>query len=89
MNNRVYVGNASFETTEDGIRDLFSPHGEVTSVRMITDRETGRFRGFLFVEMATEEQAAAAIAALDGTEVDGRALKVNVARERPPRSQDR
>lgn len=89
MNNRVYVGNASFETTEDAIRDLFTPHGEVTSVRMITDRETGRFRGFLFVEMETEEQAAAAIAALDGTEVDGRALKVNIARERPPRSQDR
>ncbi len=89
MNNRVYVGNASFETTEDAIRDLFSPHGEVTSVRMITDRETGRFRGFLFVEMETEEQAEAAIAALDGTEVDGRALKVNIARERPPRSQDR
>jgi len=89
VNNRVYVGNASFETTEDAIRDLFTPHGEVTSVRMITDRETGRFRGFLFVEMETEEQAAAAIAALDGTEVDGRALKVNIARERPPRSQDR
>ena len=89
MNNRVYVGNASFETTEDAIRDLFTPHGEVTSVRMITDRETGRFRGFLFVEMETEEQATAAIAALDGTEVDGRALKVNIARERPPRSQDR
>ena len=89
MNNRVYVGNASFETTEDAIRDLFTPHGEVTSVRMITDRETGRFRGFLFVEMETEEQAAAAIEALDGTEVDGRALKVNIARERPPRSQDR
>ena len=89
MNNRVYVGNASFETTEDTIRDLFSAHGEVTSVRMITDRETGRFRGFLFVEMATEEQAEAAIGALDGTELDGRALKVNVARERPPRSEDR
>lgn len=89
MNNRVYVGNASFETTEDTIRDLFTPHGEVTSVRLITDRETGRFRGFLFVEMATSEQAEAAIAALDGTEVDGRALKVNIARERPARSEDR
>ncbi len=89
MNNRVYVGNASFETTEDTIRDLFTAHGEVTSVRMITDRETGRFRGFLFVEMATAEQAEAAIAALDGTELGGRQLKVNIARERPPRSEDR
>ena len=89
VNNRVYVGNVSFETTEDAVRELFAAHGEVTSVRMITDRETGRFRGFLFVEMATEEQAEAAIAALDGNEVDGRPLKVNVARERPPRFQDR
>ncbi|MBU8913975.1 MAG: RNA-binding protein [Spirochaetales bacterium] len=89
MNNRVYVGNVSFQTTEDSVRDLFAAHGEVASIRMITDRETGRFRGFLFVEMVTEEQAEAAIAALDGTEVDGRPLKVNIARERPPRSEDR
>ena len=89
VNNRVYVGNVSFQTTEDAVRDLFAAHGEVVSIRMITDRETGRFRGFLFVEMATEEQAEAAIAALDGTEVDERPLKVNIARERPPRSEDR
>ena len=86
MNSNVYVGNVSFQTTEDIVRDLFAAHGEVVSVRMITDRETGRFRGFLFVEMATAEQAEAAIAALDGTEVDGRPLKVNMARERQPRS---
>ncbi len=86
MNSNVYVGNVSFQTTEDAVRDLFAAHGEVVSVRMITDRETGRFRGFLFVEMATAEQAEAAIAALDGTEVDGRPLKVNMARERQPRS---
>ena len=89
MNNRVYVGNVSFNSTEDSIRDLFAAYGEVVSVRMITDRETGRFRGFLFVEMATPEQAEAAIAALDGTELDGRPLKVNLARERQPRYQDR
>lgn len=86
MNSNVYVGNVSFETTEDTVRNLFTAHGEVVSVRMITDRETGRFRGFLFVEMATAEQAEAAIAALDGTDVDGRPLKVNMARERQPRS---
>ena len=89
MNNRIYVGNVSFQTTEDGLRDLFAPHGEVASVRMITDRETGRYRGFSFVEMATEEQASAAISALDGVELDGRPLKVNLAKERQPRYEDR
>ena len=85
MGNRIYVGNVNFRTTEDGLRDLFSSHGEVVSVRMITDRETGRFRGFSFVEMESEEQAEAAIGALDGTEVDGRPLKVNMAHDRQPR----
>lgn len=89
MSNRVYVGNVNFQTTEDAARDLFSSYGEVVSVRMITDRETGRFRGFLFVEMSTEEQAEAAIAALDGTELDGRPLKVNIARERQQRYDNR
>lgn len=89
MNNRVYVGNVSFQSTEDSLRELFSAHGEVVSVRMITDRETGRYRGFSFVEMATEEQANAAISALDGLELDGRPLKVNIARERQPRFEDR
>jgi len=89
VNNRVYVGNVSFQSTEDSLRELFSAHGEVVSVRMITDRETGRYRGFSFVEMATEEQANAAISALDGLELDGRPLKVNIARERQPRFEDR
>lgn len=89
MNNRVYVGNVSFQSTEDSVRDLFSNYGEVVSVRMISDRETGRFRGFLFVEMATEEQAQAAISELDGTELDGRPLKVNMAKERQPRFDNR
>jgi RNA recognition motif-containing protein len=89
VNNRVYVGNVSFQSTEDGLRELFASHGEVVSVRMITDRETGRYRGFSFVEMATEEQANAAIAALNGVELDGRPLKVNLARERQPRFDDR
>ncbi|TFH04071.1 MAG: RNA-binding protein [Spirochaetales bacterium] len=86
MGNRIYVGNVSFNTTEDGLRDLFSAHGEVVSVRMITDRDTGRFRGFSFVEMSSEAQAEAAIGALNGSEVDGRPLKVNMAHEREPRS---
>jgi RNA recognition motif-containing protein len=89
VGNRVYVGNVNFQTTEDGVRELFAGYGEVASVRMITDRDTGRFRGFLFVEMATEDQAQAAIDALDGTELDGRPLKVNMARERQPRYDDR
>ena len=89
MGNRVYVGNVNFRTTEDGIRELFSAHGEVVSVRMVTDRDTGRYRGFSFVEMASEEQAEAAIAALNGTELDERPLKVNMAHERQPRFDQR
>ena len=85
MGNRVYVGNVNFRTTEDGLRELFAAHGEVVSVRMVTDRDTGRYRGFSFVEMASEEQAEAAIAALNGTELDERPLKVNMAHERQPR----
>jgi len=89
VSNRVYVGNVNFRTTEDGLRALFSSHGEVISVRMITDRETGRYRGFSFVEMATEEQANNAVEALNGTELDGRPLKVNIAHEREPRQNNR
>jgi RNA recognition motif-containing protein len=89
VSNRVYVGNVNFRTTEEGLRDLFADHGEVISVRMITDRETGRYRGFSFVEMASEEQANAAVEALNGTELDGRPLKVNIAHERQPRHSDR
>jgi cold-inducible RNA-binding protein len=89
VSNRVYVGNVNFRTTEDGLRSLFSNYGEVISVRMITDRETGRYRGFSFVEMASEEQANAAVEALNGTELDERPLKVNIAHERQPRERDR
>jgi RNA recognition motif-containing protein len=80
---KVYIGNLSFDTTEDRLQELFQTHGEVTSVSLVTDRYTGRPRGFAFVEMATDEAAAAAIAALNGQEVDGRQL--NVAEARPPR----
>ena len=86
MGKNIYVGNMSFDTTQDGLQELFAAYGEITSVNIITDRDTGRPRGFAFVEMATDEAARAAIAALDGKEVDGRALKVNEAKPRAPRS---
>jgi len=82
---KVYVGNLSFSATEEDVRDLFGEFGEVESVAMINDRETGRFRGFCFVEMAPSA-ADAAIAALDGKEVGGRNLRVNEARPREERS---
>jgi len=82
MKTRLYVGNLNYRTTQERLINLFSPYGEVLSARMISDRETGKFRGFAFVEMATPEGAEAAIKALDGKEVDGRQLKVNVAQDR-------
>ena len=84
MAKKVYVGNLSFSATEEDVRDLFGEFGEVESVAMINDRETGRFRGFCFVEMAPSA-ADAAIAALDGKEIGGRNLRVNEARPREDR----
>ncbi len=81
----IYVGNLSFEASEDDVRQAFAAHGEVTSVNIITDRETGRPRGFGFVEMASEEEARKAIAALNETEIGGRAVIVNEARPKTPR----
>ncbi len=89
MTKKVYIGNMSYETNEDTLRKIFGVHGEVTSVNVATDRYTGRPRGFAFVEMATDEAARAAIAALDGQEVDGRQLKVAEARPPKPRGDDR
>jgi cold-inducible RNA-binding protein len=89
MTKKVYVGNLSFDTTEDTLRGLFAAHGEVSSINMITDRYTGRSRGFAFVEMATDEAAEAAITALDGQMVDERPLKVAEARPRRRRDDDR
>jgi RNA recognition motif-containing protein len=82
MGKRIYCGNLSFRATENDVRDLFSQHGEVTDVHLVMDRETGRSRGFAFVEMATDEQAKAAIAALDGFRHQDRNLKVNEAQPR-------
>ena len=76
----LYVGNMSFQTTESDLRALLQPFGQITRVHLATDRETGRPRGFAFVEMANDEEAARAMAALDGKEVGGRTLKVNEAR---------
>ena len=76
----LFVGNMSFQTTESELRDLFAPFGQVTRVHMAMDRETGRARGFAFVEMPNDEEAAKAMAGLDGKELAGRNLKVNEAR---------
>ena len=76
----LFVGNLSFQTTESELRDVFAQFGQVTRVHMAMDRETGRARGFAFVEMANDDEAKSAIAALDGKEVGGRNLKVNEAR---------
>ncbi len=82
MAKKLFVGNISFATTSEDLRDMFAPHGEVTDAVVIQDRATGRSRGFGFVEMANEEAANAAIEALNGANVGGRDLTVNVARER-------
>ncbi|OFV97795.1 MAG: RNA-binding protein [Acidobacteria bacterium RIFCSPLOWO2_12_FULL_54_10] len=76
----LFVGNISFQTTESDLTSLFDPFGEITRIQIVTDRDTGRSRGFAFVEMTNDEDAAKAIEALNGKELDGRALNVNEAR---------
>lgn len=90
MSKKIYVGNLPFSATEEAVRELFEAHGTVESVNLIADRDTGRPRGFGFVEMP-EEAANAAISALDNKEFGGRTLKVNEARPREdrPRRQNR
>jgi RNA recognition motif-containing protein len=83
---KLYVGNLTYDTTESTIEALFGQHGAVSSVALITDRDTGRPKGFGFVEMGTAEEAQAAKSALDGTDLGGRAIKVDVAKERQPRT---
>src|SRR5437868_484596 len=85
MSTKLYVGNLSFDATENDVRDLLAPHGPVNEVNVIMDRETGRARGFAFATMNTEEGAKAAIAALNGKDWKGRALTVNEARPREER----
>lgn len=81
----IFVGNLSYDSTEDSLRALFEEHGEVAEVRVIRSRESGRSRGFGFVEMPSDEEARSAIETLDGKEFDGRALKVNEAHAREER----
>lgn len=82
MSKKLYVGNLPFTSTEEDLRELFGRHGSVESVNVITDRETGRPRGFAFVEMSEPSAASDAIKALDGTQLGGRALKVNEAQDK-------
>jgi RNA recognition motif-containing protein len=81
----IYVGNLSYGMSEDELRDAFGAFGEVSSVKILMDRETGRSRGFGFVEMPNKSEAEAAIAQLNGKEVGGRALRINEARPREQR----
>jgi RNA recognition motif-containing protein len=85
----LFVGNMSFQTTETELRSLFEPFGEISRVNVITDRDSGLARGFAFVEMPHDDEAAKAITSLNGKEVGGRALNVNEARPKAPRSEPR
>jgi len=82
MSTNLYVGNLSFQTSTSQLEGLFADFGEVTSAQVVTDRDTGRSRGFGFVEMKTSDQADSAISGLNGREIDGRQLKVNIAKPR-------
>ena len=86
---QIYVGNMSYGTTEESLTNLFSNYGEVSSVKIITDRETGRAKGFGFVTMENEESAKKAIEELDQKEFEGRNLRVNKAKPRTPRTYQR
>ena len=82
MSTNIYVGNLAYSTTSSTLRTLFAQHGEVTSAQVVEDRDTGRSRSFGFVEMSSAEEAQKAITATDGQALEGRALKVNLARPR-------
>jgi RNA recognition motif-containing protein len=85
MSNKLFVGNLSFDTTENDLNDAFAAHGTVTETNLMMDRTTGRPRGFGFVTMSSPEEAQKAIAALNGSQLGGRALTVNVAKPREER----
>lgn len=82
MSSNIYVGNLTFNTTTADLETLFAQHGDVSKAQVITDRDTGRSRGFGFVEMRSQEGADTAISALNGTDLDGRDLTVSMAKER-------
>jgi len=85
MGKKIYVGNLSFNTTEESLHNLFQPYGTVASAQIIMDRYTGNSKGFGFVEMGSDDEAAKAIAGTNGTEVDGRTIKVSEAMDKAPR----
>jgi RNA recognition motif-containing protein len=85
MNTKLFVGNLSFKTTENDLQEAFAAHGTVTEANLMMDRMTGRSRGFAFVTYATEEEAQKAIQAMNGQQLDGRALTVNIARPKEER----
>ena len=89
MSTNIYVGNLSYDTTEDTLRTMFAEFGEVEAARVITDRYTGRSKGFGFVEMTAEDAAQEAIGALNGKSVDGREIRVDKAKPRTERPQPR
>jgi len=82
----IYVGNLNYSVKEEDLNELFSEYGEVVSVKLIKDRETGRAKGFAFVEMANDDEASKAIENLDGSDLEGRNMKVNQAKPREPRT---
>ena len=86
MNKNLYVGGLPYSVTDEQLQNTFAAHGTVESAKVITDRDTGRSRGFGFVEMSTQEEAEKAIAALNGTELEGRTLTVNLAKPKEDRS---
>ncbi len=85
MSSKLYVGNLSFNTTESSLTETFSPFGSVSRATIVTDRDTGRARGFAFVEMGSAAEAQAAIDGLDGKSLDGRQIQVNIAKPREDR----
>ena len=85
MGKKLYVGNLSYNTMEATLRDIFQAYGQVASVKIITDRDSGQSKGFGFVEMGSDDEARAAIAGVNGRDVDGRQLKVNEAMDKPRR----
>jgi RNA recognition motif-containing protein len=85
MNNKLFVGNISFNTTENALQDAFAAHGTVMETNLVTDRTTGQARGFGFVTMSTDAEAQSAVSAMNGKSIDGRDLVVNIARPREER----
>lgn len=89
MANKLFIGNLSYSVDQDGLADLFSGLGTVDSVKIITDRNTGRSKGFGFVEMSTESEAQACIQEFDGKEYQGRQISISIAKPQAPRNDDR